>query len=370
MALAISLRLGLWRQNSPGEGLFPFLTALAMTGVQRRRARRVIGTRSSARKTSDRGRRPQRPDPGRGLSRRADLLCRGARVPRASSSRPLSWSSSSCASPSAIRWLHDAGADRRHGRSAARCCSSLARRDPAGRHRCGTVCSSDRAAWSMAWTLQSIALGFATALTWQNLDLLLRRHLRRHGGRRAAGARAGADDLAAAAVLVHDGRRLGRHPDGRHLLRRAVRRLDHRHPGAHSRARPPPSSPASTATPWRARAAPARRSASPPSAPSSPACIVTIALFVVGPALAGRRAGVRTRGIHRAGAARPAAGHAAVLGLADQRAADGGVRPPALDRRQGPDLRHRALHLRHLHACSTGSTSRCWRWACSASPSC
>jgi hypothetical protein len=30
IALAMSLRLGLWRQSSPGEGLFPFLTALAM----------------------------------------------------------------------------------------------------------------------------------------------------------------------------------------------------------------------------------------------------------------------------------------------------------------------------------------------------
>jgi hypothetical protein len=29
-ALAISLRLGLWRQNSPGEGLFPFIMSLAM----------------------------------------------------------------------------------------------------------------------------------------------------------------------------------------------------------------------------------------------------------------------------------------------------------------------------------------------------
>jgi len=29
-ALIISLRLGLWRQSSPGEGLFPFLTALVM----------------------------------------------------------------------------------------------------------------------------------------------------------------------------------------------------------------------------------------------------------------------------------------------------------------------------------------------------
>ena len=30
VALVISLRLGVWRQSSPGEGLFPFLTALAM----------------------------------------------------------------------------------------------------------------------------------------------------------------------------------------------------------------------------------------------------------------------------------------------------------------------------------------------------
>ncbi len=30
VAFAISLRLGVWRQSSPGEGLFPFLCALAM----------------------------------------------------------------------------------------------------------------------------------------------------------------------------------------------------------------------------------------------------------------------------------------------------------------------------------------------------
>ncbi len=30
VALAIALRLGLWRQHSPGEGLFPFVAALAM----------------------------------------------------------------------------------------------------------------------------------------------------------------------------------------------------------------------------------------------------------------------------------------------------------------------------------------------------
>ena len=30
-AIAVSLALGLWRQNSPGEGLFPFITAVAVT---------------------------------------------------------------------------------------------------------------------------------------------------------------------------------------------------------------------------------------------------------------------------------------------------------------------------------------------------
>jgi putative tricarboxylic transport membrane protein len=29
--IVVALGLGLWRQNSPGEGLFPFLTAVAMT---------------------------------------------------------------------------------------------------------------------------------------------------------------------------------------------------------------------------------------------------------------------------------------------------------------------------------------------------
>ena len=30
-AVAVSLALGLWRQNSPGEGLFPFIAAVAVT---------------------------------------------------------------------------------------------------------------------------------------------------------------------------------------------------------------------------------------------------------------------------------------------------------------------------------------------------
>ena len=47
----------------------------------------------------------------------------------------------------------------------------------------------------------------------------------------------------------------------RHLLRRAVRRLDHRDPGEPAGRSRPRWSPRSTATRWRARAAPARRSA-------------------------------------------------------------------------------------------------------------
>jgi hypothetical protein len=31
-AVVVSLHLGLWRQGSPGEGLFPFMTAVAVTG--------------------------------------------------------------------------------------------------------------------------------------------------------------------------------------------------------------------------------------------------------------------------------------------------------------------------------------------------
>ena len=57
---------------------------------------------------------------------------------------------------------------------------------------------------------------------------------------------------------------------------------------------------------------------------------------------------LRAGGVHRAGAARPAAGDAAIVRFASRRAADGRVRSPALDRRQGPDLRHRALHVSHL----------------------
>ncbi len=30
-AIGVALQLGLWRQNSPGEGLFPFIAAVAMT---------------------------------------------------------------------------------------------------------------------------------------------------------------------------------------------------------------------------------------------------------------------------------------------------------------------------------------------------
>src|SRR5262245_10563694 len=56
-ALAIALRLGLWRQNSPGEGLFPFLAALAMVGLSAAGLGRDWIKRSAAQgqATGDRG---------------------------------------------------------------------------------------------------------------------------------------------------------------------------------------------------------------------------------------------------------------------------------------------------------------------------
>ena len=74
VALAISLRLGLWRQSSPGEGLFPFLTALAMVTFSVAGLVRDWLRREAARGT--RRRRPRRAHPGRRLSRRTRVLCR------------------------------------------------------------------------------------------------------------------------------------------------------------------------------------------------------------------------------------------------------------------------------------------------------
>ena len=44
-ALAVSLSLGLWRQNSPGEGLFPFIAAAAVTALSLAGLAATLGAR-------------------------------------------------------------------------------------------------------------------------------------------------------------------------------------------------------------------------------------------------------------------------------------------------------------------------------------
>jgi hypothetical protein len=66
LALVIALRLGLWRQNSPGEGLFPFLTALAVVAFS------MAGLISDW--TKRRGAQDRTATDGRGLMRVAAYL--------------------------------------------------------------------------------------------------------------------------------------------------------------------------------------------------------------------------------------------------------------------------------------------------------
>ncbi len=79
----------------------------------------------------------------------------------------------------------------------------------------------------------NLGLGFATALSPTNLAALLRRLPGRHADRRAARRRADRDHRHAAAAHLQG--RSDRRADHarRHLLRRAVRRLDHGDPGQH-----------------------------------------------------------------------------------------------------------------------------------------
>ena len=63
--------------------------------------------------------------------------------------------------------------------------------------------------------------------------LLLHRLLPRHAGRRASRHRSGGDGGDAAAVHVQPRAGAGADHAGRHLLRRAIRRLDHGDPGQH-----------------------------------------------------------------------------------------------------------------------------------------
>ena len=127
----------------------------------------------------------------------------------------------------------------------------------------------------MSEIVNNLGLGFSVALSLQNLALCFIGCL----VGTLIGVLPGVGPIATIAMLlpITFGARSDRRADHarRHLLRRAVRRLDHGDPGQHPRrgdlgrhrARRPPDG--------ASRAAPAWRSASRPSARSSPACVAT-----------------------------------------------------------------------------------------------
>ncbi len=82
--------------------------------------------------------------------------------------------------------------------------------------------------------LSNLALGFATAASPENLFFCLDRRAARHADRRAAGHRRHGDHRHAAADHLPARAGLLAHHAGRHLLRRAVWRLDHGHPDQHA----------------------------------------------------------------------------------------------------------------------------------------
>ena len=364
MRIAVAINLGLWRGRSPGEGLFPFITAAGMIvfsiagwpadGAAWPRARR------------ERSARARTPSATAILAH--GLLRRGAAVLRADAGKPRLHRRTIVSVAAILRFAERYSwiATLAIAIGAAAACHVLFGFWLGAILPTGTL-----------WERVLLADGPLAGDRARLLDrahlveprLLLHRRVRRHRGRRAAGPRAGRDDLAAAAVLVHDGHRLGADPDGRHVLRRAVRRLDHRHPGAHSG-----RSVHGRHLPRRLRdgaAGPRRRGARHRGVRLVHRRRAGDHRAVPRRAGAGQcRARVRAGRIHRAGAARPAAGDAALLRLADQRAADGRVRPAAFDRRQATRSTAPSASPSASSRCSTGSTSRCSRWAFSASPNC
>ena len=130
----ISLRLGVWRQNTPGEGLFPFLTSLAMLAFSAAGLARDWLKYKGA--PSRDIRRSQRAQAGRGLSRRARVLCRVARIPGLHR-RVRAHAHLHPAFRRALSLARDAGADRRHRDRLPNPVRALARRHPADRARCG-----------------------------------------------------------------------------------------------------------------------------------------------------------------------------------------------------------------------------------------
>ena len=150
---------------------------------------------------------------------------RGAAMARARSRRSPRWSwSAPCRARRAARW-------RISRWRPSWCCS----RSRSSSGCSGCRCRSGRTSEARMETLANLAFGLGVALELAEHRLLLHRLLPRHAGRRAARHRPGGDGGDAAAVHLQARAGAGADHARRHLLRRPVRRLDHRDPGQHSR---------------------------------------------------------------------------------------------------------------------------------------
>ena len=119
--------------------------------------------------------------------------------------------------------------------------------------------------------LDSLLLGFSVALQPDVLLYALHRLPGRHAGRHAARHRPARRHQHPAAAHLRARRHQGDRDAGRHLLRLAIWRLDHLDPAAHSGRSRLGDDLHRRQRHGAGRAAPAPRSASPRSAPSSPA---------------------------------------------------------------------------------------------------
>ena len=154
---------------------------------------------------------------------------------------------------------------------------------------------------------------------------------------------AAADDLCAAA-------RIGAHHAGRHLLRRAVRRLDDRRSCSTCPANRRRSSPASTATRWRARARPGAALAIAALGSFFAGTVATMLIASVAVPLSELALQVRAGRIFLADGAGADRRGGARERLARQGDRDDRHGPAARHRRHRRQLRHAALRVRHSGA--------------------
>ena len=199
--------------------------------------------------------------------------------------------------------------------------------------------------------LDNLALGFATATTLCESAVLPDRRAARHADRRAARHRRHRDHRHAAADHLPD-RRPGLLADhaGRHLLRRAVWRLDHRHPDQHAgrilvRRDRDRRLPDGAQRPRRRRARHRRDRL------VLRRHRLDLPRRAVRAAADGDRAEIRRGRVFLADGRRPGLVGRAGARLDRQGAGDGRARPAARPRRHRHLHRHAALHARHPRIC-------------------